>query len=414
MKRITNKYLSFLFLGISLLSCNEEKIDPDKYVMSVVLQASRDADQIKLQWYSPLILYSRTQNYIYNPNAVAAERYELFVSENDTINFILLDEITLDQNEYIYPENVSGKKYFFKIKNYARGVNPTFSNKIWIMGGAESEITMIVNGQENYSLQLCDLSPDNKSLIYSINDENIDKLISFDIITGSKFVLTEKAEHASYASGGDLIAFISNFGMNASPQPTNMGIISQSNLEINQITTGNNVIQFPDWSLDDLSIFYLNVDQNFSNPWQLEQYQLPEGNSKVLINANELLITDRPISAKYSPDQIYFTAYNNAETEGIYEYHLIYESIIEIEQTPWSEFAPALSPNGNYLAFISDRSGREEIWVKDLESEKYYQITADFDGYPQGKLAWSNDNSNLYFKGYYQQSNGIFKVKLQP
>lgn len=414
MKTDKIRFLLIAFmLSLFLWSCNEEKIDPDKYVMSVVLQASRVSDQIKIQWYSPLILYNRALNY-YNPNAVVADRYEIYLSENDTTNFKFLDEISLHQNEYIYRENIPGKKYFFTIKNYAKGASPTFSNKIWVMGGVSPEIEIIVNGEENNSLQFNDISPDNTSLIYSIFDENKTQLISLDIGTNNKRVLTEGAEQASFATSGKFISFVSQFGITTSPQRTNVGMISLLDQEITQITSGANVIQFPDWSPDDLSLFYLNVDQDYSNPWQLVQYHLDDDNSTILISAEELMITNRPISAKNSTNKIHFTAYNNEETEGIYEYHLIHESIIEIEQTPWSEFAPALSPNENYVAFISDRSGREEIWVKDLESEKYYQLTADFDGYPQGKLAWSNDNNTIYFKGYYQETNGIFKVNVEP
>ncbi len=56
---------------------------------------------------------------------------------------------------------------------------------------------------------------------------------------------------------------------------------------------------------------------------------------------------------------------------------------------------PAWSPDGKQIAFVSDRSGEEQIWVCPASGEGYpRQITRDHKG-PLGKLIWSPDGKWL-------------------
>src|SRR5271165_2471533 len=39
--------------------------------------------------------------------------------------------------------------------------------------------------------------------------------------------------------------------------------------------------------------------------------------------------------------------------------------IQQVTETPWKEHSPHWSPNGKWIAFVSDRTGREEIYISD-------------------------------------------------
>jgi tricorn protease len=56
---------------------------------------------------------------------------------------------------------------------------------------------------------------------------------------------------------------------------------------------------------------------------------------------------------------------------------------------------PRWSPDGNYIAFQSDRSGRDEIWIADPEGTTVRKIT-DLDG-EKGAFLWTPDSKNLLF-----------------
>jgi Tol biopolymer transport system component/imidazolonepropionase-like amidohydrolase len=59
------------------------------------------------------------------------------------------------------------------------------------------------------------------------------------------------------------------------------------------------------------------------------------------------------------------------------------------------DFDPAWSPDGNRIAFASDRSGKTEIWLHDLKSGTERKLTS-LDGEVQ-KLVWSPDGGRIAF-----------------
>ena len=62
---------------------------------------------------------------------------------------------------------------------------------------------------------------------------------------------------------------------------------------------------------------------------------------------------------------------------------------------PWRDTAPAWSPDGASLAFLSDRDGSPQIWVRRLDSGADRRITS----LPASPLtvAWSPDGASLAF-----------------
>lgn len=68
-----------------------------------------------------------------------------------------------------------------------------------------------------------------------------------------------------------------------------------------------------------------------------------------------------------------------------------------VTETPWREQDPRWSPNGKWIAFVSDRSGQEEIWMADERSRSLKQITgADCD---KSSMTWAPDSKSLLWAG---------------
>jgi tricorn protease len=68
-----------------------------------------------------------------------------------------------------------------------------------------------------------------------------------------------------------------------------------------------------------------------------------------------------------------------------------------VTETPWKEHSPHWSPNGKWIAFVSDRTGREEIYIADELGKNLKKITdADCD---KNAIVWSADSKSFLWTG---------------
>ncbi len=64
-----------------------------------------------------------------------------------------------------------------------------------------------------------------------------------------------------------------------------------------------------------------------------------------------------------------------------------------VTDTPWRDQDPKWSPNGKWIAYISDRTGREEVWLSD-ELGKTVKKLSDADC-EKGEFEWSPDSKTM-------------------
>jgi serine/threonine-protein kinase len=76
--------------------------------------------------------------------------------------------------------------------------------------------------------------------------------------------------------------------------------------------------------------------------------------------------------------------------------------------TPFLEWHPAFSPDGRWIAYMSDESGRYEVYIRPYPSTSggRWQISDDGGGQPR----WSSDGRTLY----YRSEAGIMSASIEP
>jgi tricorn protease len=76
----------------------------------------------------------------------------------------------------------------------------------------------------------------------------------------------------------------------------------------------------------------------------------------------------------------------------------------QVTNSPWRDQLEAYSPDGKKIAYVSDESGDQEVWVYDIASGARKKLTT----YPAEKagIAWSNNSQKLA----YTADNRIFEV----
>jgi tricorn protease len=166
-------------------------------------------------------------------------------------------------------------------------------------------------------------------------------------------------------------------------------------IQITHHTSGN--LFFPSISADGKTIVY---EENFGL-WKLDLASGKSTEIQVAINSdskeNEIelrTVSGDAESFSLSPSnkraaisthgEIFTVATDRGESQRVTE-------------TPWREQNPHWSPDGKWIAFVSDRTGREEIYLADEHGRNLKQLTdVDCD---KSAFTWSPDSNSILWSG---------------
>ena len=262
-----------------------------------------------------------------------------------------------------------------------------FSNKsgpmaIYLISAEDGRfIKKIIQGERNSEFEELHIlkpgitwSEDSKKVAFAAKSGKSDALFIVDLKSGKRKkhrLNMEGIFRPAWRPGTNEIAFIGNNGISSD--------IYLFNLDSEKLT---NLTK--DWFTDDQISWY------------------PDGNSILFIsdrgNVLETGIANKPENHLFNQTDIYEL---NIES-GIVE---------RITDTPFNEMYPCISNDSNYLAFISDKSGINNIYLfSDIQSLDNFQnpqvITNVLTGITQ--LSWNGDDTQLIFTGFFNKGYDIY------
>ena len=262
-----------------------------------------------------------------------------------------------------------------------------FSNKsgpmaIYLISAEDGRfIKKIIQGERNSEFEELHIlkpgitwSEDSKKVAFAAKSGKSDALFIVDLKSGKKTkhrLNMEGIFRPAWRPGTNEIAFIGNNGKSSD--------IYLFNLDSEKLT---NLTK--DWFTDD------------QISW------LPDGSAILFISDRDNVL-DTGVTNK--PENHLFN-----QTD-IYELNIDSGLINRITDTPFNEMYPCISNDSNYLAFISDKSGINNIYLySDIQSTNYYQdpqvITNVLTGITQ--LSWNGDDTQLIFTGFFNKGYDIY------
>lgn len=99
---------------------------------------------------------------------------------------------------------------------------------------------------------------------------------------------------------------------------------------------------------------------------------------------------------------------NDGAYKHLFAYHPSYLAVTRLTSDAWDDDSPAVSPDGNKIAFTSNRFGTREIYILDLVSNTLTQMTNSSSF--EGTLDWSPDGSYIIYDVY---QNNCFDLVIQ-
>ena len=122
-----------------------------------------------------------------------------------------------------------------------------------------------------------------------------------------------------------------------------------------------------------------------------------------------------------STGRVFISKYVNRINTDIYEYYLDGEKIYgmptpklresdRLTKNSAIETEPALSPDGRYLALISDRTGSPQVYVRDMQRKKLTRITEN--GKYNVSPSWSPDGKFIAYASRRSGVSSIYRICL--
>ena len=174
----------------------------------------------------------------------------------------------------------------------------------------------------------------------------------------------------------------------------------------------------PNWSPDGDRIAFMGIDGGQSD---IYIYQL--SSQKLTRLTNDIFSDLDPV---WSPtgDEIAFVSDRGNYTSGSYsdinmlehDFHQtdLYTIGVETKEIARhtadeaEEMSPAYSPDGNKIAFISDESGIDNIFIMDKSTGESHPITNLLTGV--SRISWSREGSRLVFSSFYNGGSDIYMI----
>lgn len=95
-----------------------------------------------------------------------------------------------------------------------------------------------------------------------------------------------------------------------------------------------------------------------------------------------------------------FHATQKNNKNQIYKSKINSNLVEKVIESDWNEYCPVVSPNDKMVAFISDRSGSNQVWIYNLDSHEYRQLTGHskdvYISKEWTRIEWI-DNQNITF-----------------
>lgn len=412
-----------LGLLITLIGCEKENINTEGTVIwkpdpSAIIGDS----EVLIKWVDESIY-----EYILRPYVIVnPDKFEIFVSEENQTDFHKLVELE-NENEYSYSiENLeNGKAYYFYVTSIKNGYDRLTSDTIVVIPNNRIQPECLVESAYPHTIVSTSVAPDIEKIAYvdkyySWNGgENCCMTVSIFVsnLDGSASELLEiNGYEPHWSPHNDKIVYRTennetNLGNGI---PSQIALYDYNTKTITKLTNDTVFNYAPVFSKNgELVLFQSskNVPDIYSTNIWLVNITTKEQKQLTDISNSGILNTGKPnwIDAV----NFLFHAMTNDYKHQIYESSINSNVIIKVIDSDWNDYCPSISPNEKTIAFISDRSGSNQIWLYYLDNGNLKQIT----GYSEdGSIdeSWSRiewiDNENIMFT---LGENRLIKQKIE-
>jgi hypothetical protein len=402
----------YLIIGLIIISCGCEKNEIDtegKVIWKPNPIALISYSKVQLDWLD----YSIYNKILLPYEILEPDKFEIYISQNDFPIFTKLIELEND-SEYSY--TITGlennQPVYFYVTSIKNGFDKLLSDTIMVIPNKEITPIDLVVQDDNHTIVSVSTSHSLDKIAY------VDKYYSWD--GGENCCMTVSVLISNMNGSQSELMDINAYEPCWSPDDNKIVFRTENN----EINLGNGIpsqIALFDYSSQSITKLtndtVFNYAPVFSENGEMVLYQSTKGVTDIystniwLINLSSLektQLTNLENSELTNfgranwinnEDYIFHATKQNYKNQ-IYKSNINSTTIEKVIESEWNDFCPSISPDDKIIAFISDRSGSNQIWIYNLDTHKYKQITGYTDDVyiseSWARIEWI-DNQNITF-----------------
>lgn len=376
--------------------------------------STRGNGKVTLQWGKPACLFC-----LGCPCPQAEPEYfEILTSTTDPADlkpYTTVDESTF---EITVDKLTNGTPYYFAIRAVGSFNHSVTSDTIMTIPDPPENVRSLFQ-TTNKDRILGTWSPDQSSVAYISNyqwnngNNSAWSLFLSALLSQTEWLVESNARSPEWSPDGNRIAYQTDNGeINTSPgyRPTHIAVLNLQDSSVTRLTTGTSFNFLPTWSPDGDWIAFLS-DKAGTEEYNL--WKIPVGGgSPVQITSDFNDLDDLGIKDDRSPktlswsrdgDRVAFARMKESAAGHDFDIYSVPSgggTRTIVVSSPWNEVCPAYSPDGTTIAFVSNRSGMNEIWTMSLENNILRQITGStgktiYEN--SGKIEWSSSGDEILY-----------------
>lgn len=400
------------FLAIPLLiSCEKENNTDDSYFWTPDIRVEKGDGQVNLYLTDP----RPYTEYISAPPS-NPEFFEIYYSDNRS-SFNLFKKAGSSESNITITDLQNNKPYYFYVLTGKSGLQSEISDTLMAI---PSHITQAfeMSTEYNFSGTSATLSHDNNLISFVSNNFLFYKGLNDRTIT----FIDEMTSSPTWSPVANSIAYIiyNNVGLWWYPFRLKLyNTATQTSEILSEADFSKFYINSPVFSKDGRKIGFLSSENNSEK--ELYDIWTVDINSKAKTRLTNFENSNFVIQGlfEWSVDgsEIYLSGYkkNGTWKRKIYRYNIAEARLTQMLESDWSDISPAVSPDNTRLAFISDRSGDDEIWIFNMVNNEYQMITGsyayNFDRRYSG-IQWISNNEIL-ISAYHENAPEVLRFTVE-
>lgn len=346
------------------------------------------------------------------------DRFEIFMSSTSPSDLKFYRSVENDIFEISISNLTNETPYYFAIRAVRRNLQFTDSDTIMTIPDNPENIQSIfqsINKNKEYGTWSNDQTRVAYMSDYIWNDGNnsATSILITNLSNNEELLVETFSNYPEWSPTGQKIVYVSyNSQGNSLLDKPQISVFNIQESKIKRLTNANSFFYDPSWSADGKWLAFISDLKVGSGGMEYNIWKIPSDSGTavpLVIDYKDSIDIGIPKYLNWSKDgkDIAFTLMkksNEKHTYAIYSVPSDGGNKSTIISSQWSDFCPAYSPDGNTIAFISNRSGLNEIWTMNLRTKKLRQITGSTEfkvseGLFLGKIEWSTSGNRILFTG---------------